>query len=104
MSGNQLGLLSLIISACVALYSAGWIPGIAKQTDVSTLSAQIVDIKNSIDRVGREFAETRIELVKTATTIARIEGKLEAAAPLPRPAAVKVRVKPVPPKPKGLFE
>ncbi len=101
MSGNQLGLLSLIISAVTILYSAGWIPSIAKQTDVSGLSQQIVEIKGAIDGLGKEFRESRVEWVKASSSIARIEGKLEAV-----PKTVRIVVKPKAPpivKESGVF-
>lgn len=103
MGGNQLGLLAFIISAVTALYSAGWIPGIAKQTDVSVLAQQIVEIKTGVDRVNKEFSETRLEIMKTVSAIARIEGRMEAQAQI----RVVRRAPPEPPKPvkaKGLFD
>lgn len=107
LRGNAMTIIAFLISAlawiAVALYSAGWIPGIAKQTDLSMVTQQIVDIKGGLDRLANEFSETRTEIVKAASSIARIEGRMEASAaaravPPPRP-----RPKPVV-KPKGLFE
>ncbi len=80
MSGNQLGFLAIIISLVSALYSAGWIPGIAKQTDVTDLSKQIVEIKSGIAALSNEFSQTRVEIVKASTSLARMEGRLEADA------------------------
>jgi hypothetical protein len=97
MSGNQLGILSILISAVTILYSAGWIPGIAKQTDVSTLANQIVEIRKSVDNLIGEFSATRLELIKATASIARIEGRLEAQPQISEAAARPVR-KPVRPK------
>ncbi len=99
MNGNHLGFLSILISIVTVLYSAGWIPGIAKQTDVSRLDEKLLAITSSMDRLGKEFADTRVEIVRAATTIARIEGKLE--APRERPSA-KPKPSPKPTK-KGIF-
>jgi len=101
MSGNQLGLIAFIVSAITALYSAGWIPGIAKQTDVSGLSQQVVEVKSSIERVSKELAEMRGESLKAFSSIARIEGRLETP---PRPRQARPAPTPPAPKPKGLFD
>lgn len=104
LSGNHLGLISVVISIATVLYSAGWIPGIAKQTDVSGLATQIVEIKAGMEKLGKEFSETRVEMFKAATGIARIEGKLE-NQPKARPVSKPAPAKPIEPvKAKAFFE
>ncbi len=104
MHGNQFGLLALVVSIVTALYSAGWIPGIAKQTDVTELSRQIVDIKSGITSLSNEFSQTRTEFIKATASISRIEGRLEADAQI----RARTTRQPAQPKPvqkaKGLFE
>jgi outer membrane murein-binding lipoprotein Lpp len=104
MSGNQLGFFAIVISVISALYSAGWIPGIAKQTDVTDLSKQIVEIKSGIAALSNEFSQTRVEIVKASTSLARMEGRLEADAQI----RARTTRQPTQPKPvqkaKGLFD
>lgn len=104
MSGNQLGFLAVVISVISALYTAGWIPGIAKQTDVADLSRQIVEIKTVITGLAHEFSDTRVEIVKAVATTARIEGRLENDAQIRARAARKVETEKPVQKAKGFFD
>jgi outer membrane murein-binding lipoprotein Lpp len=105
LSGNQMGLLAIVISIVSALYTAGWIPGIAKQTDVTELSRQIVEIKSGITSLSSEFSQTRTEFIKATASIARIEGRLEADAQVRARATRKPEApNPKPVKAKGLFD
>jgi hypothetical protein len=104
MSGNQFGLLAFIFSILTALYSAGWIPGLAKQTDVTQLQGQLVKIEGGLDGISKELREARGEFLKATTSIARIEGRLEADAQI----RARTTRQPTQPKPvqkaKGLFD
>jgi len=103
LSGNQLGFFAVVISILSALYTAGWIPGIAKSTDVTELSQQIVAVKSGVDRLASEFSATRVEIVRASTSIARLEGRLEAGQTIKRVPA-RPKPAPAPIKAKGLFD
>lgn len=93
--GNFFGAVALGISIISALYTAGWLPGIAKSTDVTALAERIGAIHKGVESLALDLKETKQDVAKVATGVARMEGRIEATTPvITRPLPLQPKRKP----------